>query len=390
MRIAYFDCFSGAAGDMIGAARIAAGADRSRVAAELQKLNVPGWSLRVADVKKQGFAAVKVDVDFEEQKAHRHLHHIEKIINDSALGDGVKTRAIAIFTRLAAAEAKVHGTTLEKVHFHEVGAIDAIVDITGACIALELLQVEQVHCSAIPTGSGTVKCDHGIMPVPAPATAELLVGVPLAACDETGELITPTGAAILTELANGRFGVLPEMQITAMGYGAGTRDGKTRPNVLRVLLGDAAASAAYETDTVVELAANLDDCTGEEVGFVTEQLLAAGALDVWTTPISMKKSRPGVLLSVLSRPDEAETLEDLILRQTTSFGVRRTNATRSKLAREHVTIETPFGSIRVKIGKRNSDVIKAMPEYDDCRDAAQHHGVALRDVMQAALAAMKY
>jgi len=389
MRIAYFDCFSGAAGDMILAALIAAGADRSRVNAELQKLNVPGWSLQVADVKKQGFAAVKVDVAFEEQNAHRHLHHIEKIINDSALGDGVKQRAIAIFTRLAAAEAKVHGTTIEKVHFHEVGAIDAIVDITGACIALDLLAIEQVHCSAIPTGSGTVKCDHGVMPIPAPATAELLTGVPLAACEEKGELITPTGAAILTELADGRFGPMPEMKIAAMGYGAGTRDGKTRPNVLRVLLGDTSAQAAYENDTVVELAANLDDCTGEEIGFVMEQLLAAGALDVWTTPISMKKSRPGVLLSVLTRPDEAAILEDVILRQTTSFGVRRTTAARSKLAREHITVETKFGAIRVKIGKRNSDAIKAMPEYDDCRAAAERHGVALREVMQAALAALK-
>jgi len=389
MRIAYFDCFSGAAGDMILAALIAAGADRSRVDAELRKLNVPGWSLHVADVKKQGFAAVKVDVDFEEQNAHRHLHHIEKIIKDSALGDGVKQRAIAIFTRLAAAEAKVHGTTIEKVHFHEVGAIDAIVDITGACIALDLLAIERVYCSAIPTGSGTVKCDHGVMPIPAPATAELLTGVPLAACEETGELITPTGAAILTELADGRFGPMPEMKIATMGYGAGTRDGKTRPNVLRVMLGDTAASAPYETDTVVELAANLDDCTGEEIGFVMEQLLEAGALDVWTSPISMKKSRPGVLLSVLARPAEAAALEDVILRQTTSFGVRRSTATRSKLAREHVTVETKFGSIRVKMGKRNSDAIKAMPEYDDCCIAAERHGVALRDVMQAALAALK-
>ncbi len=285
MNIAYFDCFSGAAGDMIVAALLDAGAPFEELQKRLADLNVPGYTLAAEKVRKQGFAATKFDVavDPDAPKPHRHLKHIEQIIDDSHLADGVKDRAIRIFRRLAEAEAKAHGTSVEKVHFHEVGAIDAIVDVVGAVICLDLLGVAEIRCSPLVTGSGTVKCEHGIMPVPAPGTAGLIEGVPLAACDEPGELLTPTGAAILTTLAT-EFGPLPAMTIRATGHGAGTREGKTRPNLLRVLLGQ--TDTVGETDEVVMLEANLDDATGQIVGRTVERLLEAGA----STP-SARRSR---------------------------------------------------------------------------------------------------
>ncbi|MDO8630148.1 MAG: nickel pincer cofactor biosynthesis protein LarC, partial [Phycisphaerales bacterium] len=251
MRVAYFDCFSGAGGDMIVASLLDAGADAAALREGLAGLGLSGYTLAVERVNKQGLAAVRfhVALDATTHQPHRHLKHIIEIIDSAKLPDRVRDRAKRIFTRLAEAEAGIHGATVEEVHFHEVGAVDAIVDVVGAVFALELLGVERVACSPIPVGSGTISCAHGVMPVPAPATAELLKGVPIAACDETGELTTPTAAAVLTTLAS-EFGSMPAMTTTAIGYGAGTRDGQKRPNILRVLIGDAAPTAEADVDHV--------------------------------------------------------------------------------------------------------------------------------------------
>jgi pyridinium-3,5-bisthiocarboxylic acid mononucleotide nickel chelatase len=386
MRIAYFDCFSGAAGDMIVAALLDAGASYEQLQTHLAGLKVPGFACKAEKVRKQGFAATKFDVivDPDAPQPHRHLHHIEKIILDSDLAQTVKDRTVAIFRRLGQAEAKAHGTSIEKVHFHEVGAIDAIVDIVSSVICLDLLGIEEVRCSPLVVGSGTVRCEHGLMPVPAPGTAGLIEGVPIAASEETGELLTPTGAAILTTLCR-QFGPMPAMTIAASGSGAGTRDGKTRPNLLRIFLGS--TEAVGETDEVVVLEANLDDATGQVIGLAAERLLEAGALDVFCTAITMKKGRPAVMLTVLAAPPGADTLEAILFEQTPTFGVRRYTVRRRKLHRQWQPVETPFGVIRIKTGQLGEKVISAAPEYEDCRQAAQAAGVAVREVIAAAQSA---
>lgn len=386
MRIAYFDCFSGASGDMILGACINAGVDLTELQAELAGLNVAGFRLDARGIRKQGFAATQIDVivDPATDKPHRHLKHVREIIENSRLGGPVRERALAIFTRLAEAEAAVHGTTIEKVHFHEVGAIDAIVDIVGASLALEKLGIEQVRCSAIPTGSGTVKCDHGVMPVPAPATAELLKGVPLAACDEVGELTTPTGAAILTTLATD-FGPMPAFKVERIGIGAGRRDGATRANILRLLVGEMAAGSEDEEDEVLVLEANLDDVSAQIIGHVYDALFEIGALDVYTTPIHMKKNRPGAKLTVLVPPHIREAAETILFAETTTFGIRVHRCMRRKLAREFDTVQLSAGSVRIKVGRRAGRVLTATPEYDDCRVIAAATGRPLKEVMAEAM-----
>jgi uncharacterized protein (TIGR00299 family) protein len=285
---------------------------------------------------------------------------------------------------LAEAEAAVHGSTIEKVHFHEVGAIDSIVDIVGAAVAIDLLGVDRIVASPVPTGRGTVKAAHGVMPVPAPGTAELLKGVPLAASSIEAELTTPTGAAILTTVAN-EFGPLPEMRIEAIGIGAGTRDLAEQPNVLRVFVGTVAESA--ETDRVWVLETNLDDLPGELIGYCTEQLFAAGALDVFTTPIGMKKNRPGVLVSVLCTEGSIGQMEEILFRETATFGIRRYLTVRSKLERCTHEVTTPFGPVQGKLGRRAGRPPIFAPEYEDCRRVAAEKGVSLREVYAAAIRA---
>lgn len=386
MKLAYFDCFSGASGDMILGALIDAGLDFAQLESELAQLGVSGYRLGASKITKQGFAATQFEVTLEdtEHQPHRHLHHIAKIIDDSRLSETVKTRAKDVFGRLARAEAEVHGTTIEKVHFHEVGALDAIVDVVGTCIGLEILGIETIQASAIPTGSGTVECDHGVMPVPAPATANLLMGVPLAGTDEVGELTTPTGAAILTTLSS-RFGPLPAMTIGAMGYGAGRRDGQHRPNVLRVIIGE--TDDIGETDEIAVLEANLDDVSGEIIGHACDLLMLAGALDVFTTPIFMKKGRPATMITVLAEPGKVAALQDVLFRETATFGIRRTSARRAKLHRTHATVQTRYGEVRVKVGSRAEANPIASPEFEDCRAAAVRHQVPLREVMAEAVRA---
>ena len=402
MTIAYFDCFSGAGGDMIVASLVGAGADADALRRGLAGLGVGGYALTIEPVKKQGFAATRfhVALDDEKHQPHRHLQDVLKIIDSAAdLSAAVKGKAGPIFRRLAEAEAAVHGTDVNKVHFHEVGAVDAILNVVGACLALELLGVTRIACSPIPTGSGTVTCSHGVMPVPAPATAELLKGVPIATTDEVGELTTPTAAAILTTLAES-FGPIPSMTVRAIGYGAGTRDGRTRPNVLRVLIGEATPSALstgqdgvghgsnLETDEIIVLETNLDDATPQIIGHCMDRLLAAGALDVYAVPIQMKKSRPGVVLTVLCEEPCADELERLIFAETPTFGIRRHRAQRTKLSRRHETVSTPFGEIRMKVGE-GGGVRTATPEFEDCKAAARRSGAPLRDVLAAARSAFE-
>lgn len=383
MRTLYFDCFNGAGGDMIVGALIDAGANAERIMAALQQLPVGGFSLRAEKVRKQGFAATQfhVELDAAAHQPHRHLSHIQRILGEAPLPPRVRERALAAFTRLADAEAEAHGTTREKVHFHEVGAVDAIADVVGAMLALEELAPQRILCSPVPVGSGTITCAHGVMPVPAPATALLLRGVPIAATEETGELLTPTAAAVLTTVC-AAFEPLPAMTVERVGMGAGTREGRTRPNLLRALLGEAADAGA--ANTVVVLEANLDDCPGEWVGHCLARLLAEGARDAWCVPIYMKKNRPAVVLTALCSPADAARLEGVIFAETSTFGVRRSTAQRAVLERTHAVVETQYGSIRMKIGRQGGRVVQAAAEFDDCAAAAGRHGVPLRVVMAAA------
>lgn len=382
MRTCYFDCFSGAAGDMIVAALLDAGATLEHLTAQLRSLPVSGFDISARKINKQGFAATAFEVTYDDDQPHRHLEHILKIICGGKLSDQVVQQSSNIFRRLADAEAAVHGTTVEKVHFHEVGAIDAIVDVVGACLALEELGIEQVLCSKIPTGSGTVTCAHGVMPVPAPATAELLKNVPLANCDENGELITPTGAAILTTLAKS-YSPLGDMSIERIGYGAGRRDGQGRPNLLRVFVGDSNASTT--SDTVAVLQANIDDQSPELLAHAALRLLERGALDVFSQPVYMKKGRCGFLLTVLCTPEKTAEMESLIFSETTTFGIRRQLMQRSTLERRHETVTLANGSVRIKIGSREGLVLTASPEFEDCRRVAEQEGLSVKDVMSEAM-----
>jgi uncharacterized protein (TIGR00299 family) protein len=350
--------------------------------AELAKLNLPGYELDIRQISKQGFNATRVEVKRSGRPGHRSLHDIEAIIDDSALSEPVRTRARSVFRRLAQAEAKVHGSKIEKVHFHEVGAVDAIVDVAGAAIGVDALGLQEIACSPIPTGNGTVRCEHGVLPIPAPATAELLTGIPLAECAEVGELTTPTGAAILTSLTS-QFGPIPAMTVECCGYGAGSRDGSERPNLLRLFVGEGHGDAT-ETDSVVVLETNLDDATGEQIGHAFEALFAAGALDAFVTPVAMKKNRPGILLSAIVPLERQSACEEVFFAETGTFGIRGRVCTRRKLARSTETVSTPFGDIRIKLGRLSGRVVVAAPEYEDCAAAARTHDTSLCDVMSVA------
>jgi uncharacterized protein (TIGR00299 family) protein len=387
MRCGYFDCFSGAAGDMILAALLHAGLALDALQEAVTRLRLPGVELTAEQVHRGDLAATQVTVHVgAAADHHRHLPEILQIIDQAGFSPRVTTPARRVFTRLATAEATVHGIPVDRVHFHEVGAADAIVDIVGACAGLDALDLDEIVCSPLPTGSGTVTCEHGQFPIPAPATAELLRGVPLAACDEPGELTTPTGAAILTTLASS-FGPLPAMRIASIGYGAGSRESRSRPNVLRLLIGDVAQAPSADEDDVVVLETQVDDATGQMIAFAMQRLLEAGALDAYAIPIVMKKGRPGQLLTVLGRPADAAVLEDILFAETTTLGVRRHGCRRHTLARDWQTVSTRFGPIRVKVARRGDQVRQAWPEYDDCAAAARERGAPLRTVQEAALQA---
>ena len=380
MKIAYLDAFSGIAGDMTVAALIDAGAPAETLFAGLDSLGT-GARFRMERVKRMGIAATRLIIEHDEQKKHRHLPHIVKLIEASALPEAAKTDAVRVFTTLGEAEAQVHGVPIEKVHFHEVGAVDSICDIAGACYGFQLLGVERIYCSAINTGFGTVEADHGVMPVPTPATALLLKDKPVYARGAETELTTPTGAAIVAALAH-RFGPMPPLRIAAQGFGAGTKDFPGMANVLRVLIGE--ASGAAESTTVCVLEANIDDCSPQVLGYAMERLFEAGALDVTLTPLVMKKQRPGQLLRVIATPESRETLASIVFRETTTLGLRMHDAERRVQWREIQIVETPFGPVRMKAGEYG-----ASPEYDDCRELALKTGLPLKEILAVAILAWK-
>jgi pyridinium-3,5-bisthiocarboxylic acid mononucleotide nickel chelatase len=395
MRTLYFDCFAGISGDMTLGALVAAGVDARELLERLALLDVPGYEVEFETVDRSGISATRAVVRLtREEKHHRHLKDIEKIIGGSRLGDSVKERALKIFGRLAEAEARVHNVPVERIHFHEVGAVDAIVDVVGACIGFELLGVERFVSSALHVGSGTVEMAHGRFPVPPPAVAELLRGTPVYSTDVTGELVTPTGAAIVATVCEG-FGAMPLMRVEATGYGAGTREYKNFPNVLRLLVGEAESAAiapgeGTEADEeLLMIETNVDDVSPQVLGHLLELALARGALDCYFTPVQMKKNRPGVLVSILCRPSEREALAGLLFEETPTLGVRTHAVKRRALEREAVTVETEFGTIAVKVARRAGRVLGATPEFEECRAAALAHGVPLRDVQEAARAAFR-
>jgi uncharacterized protein (TIGR00299 family) protein len=359
------------------------------VQAGIDSLGLPSCRLAVADVKKKGFRATQLTIEHEPEHKHRHLHHITDMIDQSTLSPRQRELATRVFRKLAEAEAKVHGSTIEKVHFHEVGAVDSIADIVGSAIAWDLLGVEGIVCSPIPTGSGFVEIAHGRCSIPAPATAELLRGVPLAASSVEGELTTPTGAAIVAALVD-EFGPLPAMTIDRIGLGAGQKD-FPHPNVLRLIVGETVAAggvdspgAATIADSIVLLETNLDDMAGESLGFAIEQLWAAGALDVSTTALSMKKNRPGVLLAVQCRPADADEISGALLRHTTALGVRRSTVSRITLPRRSVTVETPYGKIAGVVATLPDGATRFSPEFEACAAVARQHGTPLETIQQAA------
>jgi hypothetical protein len=374
----HFDCFSGISGDMTVAALLDAGVDRAAVLQALQSLQLP-VTVDVQSVRRGGMAATFVDVQAPPQDKHRHLSHIEKILAGGSLTDGARDLAIAIFRRLAEAEAKVHGTTPEKVHFHEVGSLDSIADITMSAVAIDLLKPSHISARSVPTGSGTVHCEHGLMPVPAPATAELLKHVPLAPSAVASELTTPTGAAILTTVVQ-QWIDAPVMTIETIGVGAGRKEFSEQPNVLRVFVGRVGGDG--ESDQVVVLETNLDDVPGEVIGFCTERLFAAGALDAYIIPMQMKKGRPGFLIGVIAPLDRVGALEEVLFRETGTLGIRKQMMQRSKMSRELVTVETPWGSVKAKQGSRDAMRV-VTPEYEDCARLAREKGVPLREIYNA-------
>lgn len=447
MKTLYLDVFSGLSGDMFIGALLDLGADFRQLEYGLAKLNLEGYSLAHRRAAKCGIEGVKFDVLLTESApvpasegpdyhahshAHSHgpgdhshahgpgdsghshdgsrnFHQIKALIRDSTLSDWVQEKSIAVFHRIAVAEGKIHGMPPEQVHFHEVGAVDSIVDIVGGCIALELLGKPRVLASAVVEGTGWVRCAHGRMPLPAPATLEILGarGIALTQCEEPRELLTPTGAALLAEFAES-FGPMSGLVAERVGYGVGTRDNDTRPNVVRAALGEVAgesnpcsvfsvqsatgaatATHDWDTDTVAVLETNLDDVSGEVLGAFVENALGAGALDVFHTPIQMKKNRPGVLLTVLCAAADADKFAALLLRETSAFGVRRTLAERRKLKREFLTVQLPQGEVTVKIGRLDGAVVQVAPEFESCKQLAAKSSVPLRAIYEAALAAAR-
>jgi pyridinium-3,5-bisthiocarboxylic acid mononucleotide nickel chelatase len=385
MKLAYLDCASGISGDMTLGALVDAGVDLAAIQAGIDSLGLPDVRLVANEVKKKGFRATQITVEHPPEHAHRHLHHITDIIDRSRLSERQKELATRIFTKLAEAEAKVHGTTIQKVHFHEVGAIDSIADICGAAIGWDLLGVDRVVASPVPTGRGFVTIAHGRCAIPAPATAELLKGIPLAQSTVEAELTTPTGAAVLAALVN-TFGPLPAMKVTRIGNGAGQRELTQQANLLRLFVGEA-TDASSDAEQVWVVETNLDDISGELVGYCVSQLAEAGALDVFTTAIQMKKNRPGVRLTALCRAADVERLEGIIFRETTTLGVRRWPVSRHTLERRTHCVQTKWGEIDGKVAAAPGQPPSFSPEFETCRRVAAERDVPLRAVYDAALKA---
>jgi len=435
MRIAYLDCFSGMSGDMFLGALVDAGVSPELLENTVKALDI-GARLKISKVNRSGITATKVDVfvgdekelpreefwaqkhshDHEHHPAHHHdtvvsgpesrvsapaphkhdhdhnhvhgrgLNEIRGIIRKAGISERAKNTAIRIFEKLGVAEAKIHNTPIEKVHFHEVGAVDAMVDIICSAVGAEALGVDEIICSPLNVGGGTVKCAHGTFPVPAPATLELLKDAPVYSSGLQFELVTPTGAAIVSTLAL-RFSAFPEMKVTKIGYGAGTRDFPGHANVVRLTVGEAqpAMSAKFVQETISVLEANLDDLNPQVFGYVMDRLLEEGALDAFGLPVQMKKNRPGMLLTVLCKPEDASKLTHLLFLETTTLGVRRRDEQRQALSRKWVSVRTQWGDVRMKVANLNGTVTNYAPEFEDCKKIASEHRVPLKSVMQAAM-----
>jgi uncharacterized protein (TIGR00299 family) protein len=383
----YFDCFSGASGDMVLGALLDLGLPLDDLRAALGSLAVDLGGVSADRVLRAGVSATKFNVVAEQPGDHHHHHHhhlkgIIGFINRSTLSQAGKDRAIHLFERLAQAEAAIHDVPVEKVHLHEVGALDSIIDIVGAVYGLEQLGANRIASSPLNVGGGTVTCAHGVFPVPAPATARLLEGVPVYAGEVQMELVTPTGALLVTGYAQ-EYGPLPAMSISQIGYGAGERDVQGHPNVLRILLGESAGTA--HVHRVLEITCEIDDMNPQLFGPLMERLHREGALDVFYAPVQMKKNRPGTLVTVLARPEDREKLSGILFAETTTIGVRYQEMMRECLDREVVRVETPVGAIRFKIARRDGRVLNASPEFDDCTRAAAEHGLPVKAVQAIAL-----
>ena len=396
MPILYLDCFSGISGDMMVGALADLGISPSAFEWELGKLEIEDYHLHFARQERRGIAGVKFDVhtdssecesaDLSASDSHPHSRshsEIRELIEQSGLSKFVKTRSLAIFHRIAEAEAKIHAVPIDRVHFDEVGAVDSIVDIVLTCVGIEALEVSHIYVSALVEGNGSIHCAHGEYPVPAPATLEILKGIPLRQITVPFELITPTGAAIVAEFQH-QIGPMPPLRTIRVGYGLGTRDISPRPNVLRAILGELEQTA--ETETVVEIQANIDDLSAEILAASQEHLLQAGALDVFFTPVQMKKNRPGTLLTVLCDRAHLDQIQQLIFHETTTFGLRFREASRRVLDRELRSVETELGPIRVKIGRLGDEVVQVSPEYEDCRSIARKISMPLKRVYEIATA----
>ena len=385
-RIIYFDCFSGISGDMILGALVSIGVDLKKIQKGLRTLNLKGCKLNSRQVKRNGFIGTKVNVVLNQtsQKSHhaRSFNDIKSLIEKSDLPKIVKSNSIAIFRRIGKVEAKVHGTTINRIHFHEVGSIDSIIDIVGGSLAMDLLDADLIVSSPINTGEGIVKCDHGILPVPAPATLELLKGIPCYSSGVKKELTTPTGAAFIEHFAE-KFGSLPNMEMQSTGYGAGTHEIKNIPNLLRVVLGMSKESSHHLSMKVIET--NIDDMNPELYDYVIDQLFKVGAVDVFFVPINMKKNRPGILLSVITSTEYFDSVVQVLLEETSTLGVRHYDVDRVVLPRKQIMIMTPFGKVRVKIGGLDESTRTISPEYEDCRKIALKKEIPVKRVYDEAL-----
>lgn len=390
MRQAYLDCSSGISGDMFLAALLDAGLPHDRLKAELEKIPLGPYEFKSGQVLRGGLAGRRVEIVIPGKQPHRHLRHIEELLDSGALSTRVKERARRIFGRIAEVEGKLHGKSPQEVHFHEVGAVDAIIDIVGACVGIELLEISDLICSPLNVGAGRVQAAHGSLPVPAPATAELLKNVPIYSTGVEAELVTPTGAALVTTLASS-FGPMPSMKVEQIGYGAGEKEIPGHPNLARLFIGQSAeaatGSAGDEIVSVIE--ANVDDMSPQLYGYFQERAFASGALDVTCGSIQMKKNRPGLAISVLCTPDKRGALAELLFEQTTTIGVRIHEAHRQVLERELVTVETEYGPVKIKVAKRQGRVLNVAPEFDDCQRLAREKSVPLKQVIAAAQAAYK-
>lgn len=378
MKTLYFDCFAGASGNMILGGLISLGVNERELIEQIKLLNISEFEIEFTTANKSGISAIHANVKVPHEHAHRHLHHIEKIINESGLTDKIKQRAIEIFTRLAEAEAKVHGIDIQKVHFHEVGAMDAIIDVVGACIGFEMLGIEKFACSKIHVGSGFAKMAHGKFPIPPPAVAELLQGIPIYSTEITGELCTPTGAAIISTLCES-YGEINDINIEKIGYGAGTRDYEDFPNAIRLMVGESQRSKVKgQSSNLILLETNLDDTTPQVLGYVMDRAFELSALDCWFTPIQMKKNRPATMISILCNPENRHSLTELLYLETTTLGVRIKEIERECLERKFVIVQTQFGEIDVKIGLLNGKEVNAMPEFDQLKRIAIENNIPLK------------